>query len=120
MGAYKDVKNAQKAQRLYEEAERLLEKKRYSSALAKLKAAAAFPDTPYGEKAPEKIKEIEADPSAMDAEAKAQCGKWLRLARNFLANNMTKQARQNLQKIIDTYPDREEAETARKMLKEIE
>jgi|GEM_PF-967979 len=120
VATYKDVKNAPKAQRLYEEAEKLIEKKRYSSALAKLRAAAAFPDTPYGEKAPEKIKEIEADPSAINAEAKAQCRKWLGLARNFLANNMTKQARQNLQKIIETYPEREEAETAREMLKEIE
>jgi len=120
VAAYKDAKNAQKAQSLYEAAAKLLEKKRYSSALAKLRAAAELTGTPYGEKAAQKIKEIEADPTAMNAEAKAQCRKWLALARNFLANKMTKQARQNLQKIIDTYPDREEAETAREVLKEIE
>jgi len=118
--ALQKQKNAEKAKRLCEAAEILMEKNDYTSALAKLRAAAAFPDTPYGQKSAEKIKEIEADPSAMNAEAEAQCRKWLALARNYLANKMTSRARQYLQRIIDTYPDRDEADTAREMLKEME
>ena len=107
------------AKELYEAAEKLLAEKRYAQALDKLKAAAQFAETPYGQKAAEKIKQIVADPAALQAQQADDCRKWLRLAKNYCTNNMPDSARPLLQKIVKTCPDSPEAEEAQKLLKEM-
>jgi len=120
VAARRKAEDAEKAKKLYEVALELLEKDSYSQALAKLKAAAELTGTPYGEKAVQKIKEVEANPAAMQAEADANCRKWLTFAKSYIANRMTTRARRYLEKIINTYPDRPEADEAGKMLKALE
>ncbi|NQT20066.1 MAG: dienelactone hydrolase family protein [Planctomycetes bacterium] len=111
-------KDAQRAKKLYEAAEKLLAQERYPAALDKLRVAAELAHTAYGAKAATKIKEIEADPTAARTKASKECRRLLMMARNYLANELPELARPNLERIIKNYPDSEEAKIAREMLKE--
>ncbi len=53
------------------------------------------------------------------AEINARCRSWLDLARNYIANNKPAEARRQLLRIIEAYPDTEHAKTARRMLDEL-
>lgn len=101
---------------------------KYPEAVAKYRELMKkYPDSVQALKAKLRLEVMEKDEAVVAAlkeaaakAAEADCTKWLKSARNYLANGMNDQARLLFRKVVDTYPDSDYAAEARKALAELD
>jgi peroxiredoxin len=111
-------------------ADKLRAEKKYAAALARYdEIELKYKGRPVGRQAAERARELREDPALKDkltassagaqattleGEQAKEANRWLTLARSMAEQKNTKRAREYYQKIIETYPNSEQAKTAMK------
>ncbi len=111
--------------KLFEEALRDEERRRYRAAIRKLEdLLERFPASRFAEKAREKRKALQADTGVQRALEKKKIESWckgmLGLARTWIKSDRPEKARECLQNVVEKHPETQWAEEAKKALEKLE